>query len=240
MDSDSISLIQFVKDSEWISAYEEASWLANEKNEQLRVLPLTRFGREGFCYLDTFNTWHVVFGKSNHDHFQVILHYCIDSGNAVDFNCTDADTLLFQRFSSALQKCFDRAVESIDSTEVFFDQFIRQNSDSTIGIFLLPAFQPSGQAIYGREWYFLFSKDGLNLLKQSTYHSAIRSIWIGQPRDIWINYRDRDKLTLGSVHFAWSFKDYFKRIHIDMKRSTITLSKEGSEKYSWKKKQKSE
>jgi hypothetical protein len=73
----------------------------------------------------------------------------------------------------------------------------------------------------------------LVLLEQKSFVNVVTGVWIGQPRELWLNYRNADAPTVGSLFFTQSFRDYFTRIRIDTKISTSTTYKDNSGNYLW-------
>ncbi len=120
-----------------------------------------------------------------------------------------------------------------DTCNLYFNTFVHSNADQTISVWFLPAFQPSGQAIYGCEWEYVFDKTGKSFLKQNAFVNKLTGVWIGQPRELWLNYRNTDTPTPGSVFFALSFRDYFTRMRIDTRLSTSTIAKNANGEYCW-------
>ena len=178
-------------------------------------------------------TWHTVGGISDGNTFRITKHVIFDSANTIsDFTGISDTSKLIASFS-ALAKANTLFQIIRDTSNLYFNSFVLWHPDQTISVWILPAFQPSGQAIYGGEWEYIFDKSGKTLIKQNSFINRITGVWIGQPRELWLNYRNTDKPTLGSVFFAQSFRDYFTRIRIDTKTSTSTTKKETNGKYSW-------
>lgn len=179
------------------------------------------------------NTWHSIGGYSRGNSFIIKNHIIFDSANSIsEYNGT-SDTSKLNALGSALALANVQFQVIRDTSSIYFNSFVIRNPDQSICIRYLPQFQPSGQAIYGCEWEYDFNSTGKNFLSQSSYMKNITGVWVGQPRELWLNYRSADKPTLGSVFFALSFRDYFTRIRIDTRISTITTSKDKSGKYTW-------
>ena len=89
---------------------------------------------------------------------------------------------------------------------------------------MLPAFSPSNEAIYGGEFYYKFDRTGNSLLERKEYFQGhFRGFKTGKPREIWLDYKDLDKPTLGSIFFVWYYKQYFTNIFIENKKSRSTV-----------------
>jgi len=97
----------------------------------------------------------------------------------------------------------------------------------------LPAFQINNVAVYGGEFIYTIDPTAEKITKDDSYfQGSFRGFNITPPREIWLNYRERDKPTLGSIFFVWYYKRYFTNIFIDNAKTTSTLIKNGNE-YMW-------
>jgi hypothetical protein len=191
------------------------------------------FNFEWFSYKNN-NTWHSVGGNSFGKTFTIKSQIVFDSLNNISDYNDIPDTLKLNALGSALAQANSQFQIIRDTSSIYFNSFVISNPDETISIRYLPAFQPSGQALYGCEWEYIFDKTGINLLSQNSYINKITGVWIGQPRELWLNYRNTDKPTIGSIFFALSFRDYFTRIRIDTQTSTSTTTKDADGYYSWR------
>ena len=202
--------------------------LAIDKFSKLEDISTT----DWFSYNEN-NTWHTIGGITDGNSFSITKHVIFDSINSISDFTGISDTLTLNASGSALAKANTQFQKVRDTCNLYFNSFVVWNPDQTVSIWFLPALQPSGQAIYGCEWEYIFDKTGKNLLRQNSFTSKITGVWIGQPRELWLNYRNTDKPTIGSVFFALSFRDYFTRIRIDTRISTSTTTKDSKGNYSW-------
>lgn len=192
---------------------------------------------EWFSYKEN-NVWHSIGGNSTGNSFSIKNHIIFDSVNSISEFTGISDTSKINALGSALALANVQFQVIRDTSSIYFNSFVIPNPDQTICIRFLPAFQPSGQAIYGCEWECDFNNTGKKLLSQSFYVKNTTGVWVGQPRELWLNYRSVDKPTIGSVFFALSFRDYFTRIRIDTRISTSTTSKDKNGNYAWNHKMK--
>ena len=187
---------------------------------------------EWFSYTGS-NCWFTVAGKTDNNTFIISKHLKTDpSGNITEYTgIYDTSKLIASGLAlSQAQKQFQHIR---DTSNMYFSNFVNQNPDRTISVWYFPAFQPSGQAIYGCEWEYMFDSSGKSLIKQVSYSNSVTSVWIGQPRELWLNYRSADSATVGSLFFVQSFRDYFTRIRIDTRVITSTTSKNSKGNYIW-------
>ncbi len=187
---------------------------------------------EWFSYNEN-QIWHTIGGSFTGHVFTIARHMIIDSLYTISDYKGIYDTTRVNSSASALSQANDQFQLIRDTCNLYFNSFVVLNPDQTISIRFLPAFQPSGQAVYGYEWEYIYDKTGKILLHQKSYSKSLTAVWVGQPRELWINYRNTDKPTLGSVFFVLSFRDYFTRIRIDTRISTSTNAKDKNGKYIW-------
>ncbi len=187
---------------------------------------------EWFSYKEN-NSWHTFAGDSKDNSFKVTKHLTFDSLYTISENTDTYDSVKLVASGSALSLANTQFQIIRDTCNLYFNSFVNRNPDQTVSIWFLPAFQPSGQAVYGCEWEYVFDKTGKKLLRQNSFTNIMTGVWIGQPRELWLNYRNSDKPTVGSVFFSLSFRDYFTRIRIDTRKSTSTTTKDSAGDYTW-------
>ena len=225
---DSITFDKQLEIANWFIECEYYTQLAVDKFSKLEDVSSS----DWFSFSEN-QAWHTIGGISDGNSFRITQHVIFDSANRVSDFTGISDTSKLIASGSALARANTQFRSIRDTSNLYFNTFIYRNPDLTVSVWFLPAFQPSGQAIYGCEWEFVFDKNGINLLRQNKFTNKITGVWIGEPRELWLNYRNTDKPTLGSVFFAQYFRDYFTRIRIDTRISTSTTKKETSGKYSW-------
>lgn len=229
LELDTLKFEKQLEFADWLVEYEYFTQLAtNYTNNQPDILPVT----EWFSYREN-NTWHSIGGNITENTFNTSIHVIIDSLFSIsEFKgIYDTSTLNASGFALSMAQKLFRPLR--DTANLYFNSFLFMNPDQTISIWYLPAFQPSGQAVYGCEWEYIFDKTGKSLLRLNSYSAKITAVWVGQPRELWLNYRAADSPTVGSLFFVQSFRDYFTRIRIDTRISTSTVSKDSGGNYSW-------
>lgn len=179
------------------------------------------------------NGWIAQFGVLEKSSFKPLIRYEIDSSIRI------ADTFKFSfsrrdsAFSQALSLSVQQMQAIIDTNSFYFSTVVIENEDKTLSIWYLPAFQPSGQALYGVEWCFNFTSKGDKIVSNRHFIGAIRGVWIGQPREGWLNYRTVNFPTVGSLYFALKYRDYFTRLRIDTLLSVSSTSRNALGGYFW-------
>jgi hypothetical protein len=217
----------------WLVAYDEVAWkttdvmLASDKAE------LARLGRHWFCFQDKSGAWHAVYGKLENNKFDQVFHFVIDSAGKIARTSDKLDEAFLVSHARALDLAITKLNESVPPNSPRHNSYIRLNADKTFTVWLLPAFQPDSVAVYGGEFVYMIDAAASRITKDESYfQGAFRGFKTAPPREIWLNYREKDKPTLGSIFFVWYYKQYFTKIFIDNSMSTSTVIKNGND-YSW-------
>lgn len=221
---------------EWLSKYDVIAWwttdsvLAADVNERKRA-----GGKDWFCYQAPHDTWHAIYGKFANDTFDLVFHYVVDSTRTVRRTYDLVDTLLLNSYSRALQTANKQLTALRDTVKLHFNQFIKQNDDRTFSVWIFPAFQSDGTAVYGGEFIYTIDQSGTNILKDDSYFVGdFYGAKTNKRQEIWLNYPRVDKPTLGGIFFTWYYRDYFKQVTINCSKSNSFLLKDEKEnKWSW-------
>lgn len=243
--------VSALKAQETIRAFDTSAFnrnleLANELVEcdyitQMAIANLSQ--NEDISASDWFSvkisdTWHVIGNSFTGGSLQIDKHFMVDSLYTISiFSGTyDTSRLLAAGYAMDIANRLFQVIR--DTSSIYFSSLVHLNPDQTVSIWFLPALQPSGQAVYGCEWEYTFDYSGKNLLKKDSFTNKVTGVWIGQPRELWLNYRNTGKPTIGSLYFALSFRDYFTRLRIDTQQSTSTTWKDNNGNYIWSHKMK--
>jgi len=217
----------------WLVAYDEVAWkttdvmLASDKRE------VARLGQEWFCFQDKTGVWHAVYGKLENNKFDQIFHFVVDATGKISRTSDKLDDNFAVLHARALNLAIKKLNESVPSNSPRHNSYIRLNADKTFTVWLLPAFQPDSIAVYGGEFVYTVDSAAGKITKDESYfQGAFRGFKAAPPREIWLNYREKDKPTLGAIFFVWYYKQYFTKIFIDNAKSTSTIINNGND-YSW-------
>jgi hypothetical protein len=198
-----------------------------------KLSPMEDVSYTGWISYKADNVWHAIGGISTGSAINFTKHLVFDSINQMSEYSGFPDSAHLKPWGCALAHANTEFQLVRDTSKLYFNAFVHPNENQTISVWFLPAFQPSGQALYGCEWEYIFDKTGTMLIKQNSFTNKLTGVWIGQPRELWLNYRNTDNPTLGSVFFALAFRDYFTRIRIDTRFSISTTAKDASGNYTW-------
>ncbi|MBN1397609.1 MAG: hypothetical protein JXA06_06225 [Bacteroidetes bacterium] len=226
----------FQKDStaRWLCIYDKIAWWTSDSVMNQSSTEIQRLGGEWFCFQTEDSNWHAAFGKYKDGKFDLVFHYLVDTENKVSRIYEVIDTNLLNTYSRALITAKTKSKIITDSTKIRFNQYIRQNEDNTLTVWILPAFQPDGLAVFGGEFIYKIDRTGNIILEDSSYYQGqFRGIKVNKSKEVWIDYTELEKPTLGGVFFVWYYNRYFAKINLNNKNYVSTIMKILDENSFW-------
>ena len=221
------------KIAQWLVAYDTVAWKTTDLVMAGDKAELARLGREWFCFQDSKGVWHAVYGKLENNKFDQVFHYVIDGSGKIARTTDKIDEAFLIANAKALQLAQKKLIEVIPAGSPTHNTYIKRNDDKTFNVWIFPAFQTNGVAVYGGEFIYTIDATAEKITKDESYfQGAFRGFNAKPPREIWLNYTEKEKPTLGSIFFVWYYKDYFTRISIKNAKSTSSVIKNGDE-YMW-------
>lgn len=221
--------------AEWLVRYDLVAWKTTDVVVKQDPKELQKLGSEWFCFQDKDKNWHAVYGKLENDRYNLVFHFKMDENSKITRTNEKIDAEFLNLHARALATARQKLAERFKDRDVpRFNQYIRQNADKTFKVWLLPAFQTNGLAVYGGEFIYTLDKTGKKITKDESYFQGnFRAFKSRPPREIWLNYRELEKPTLGAIFFVWYYKSFFTKIFIDNSNSTSTVIKDDSRGYFW-------
>ena len=221
--------------AEWLVRYDLVAWKTTDELMKQDKKELEKLGAEWFCFQDKNNLWHAVYGKFENNKYNTVFHYTMDSASKITRVTDKIDEEFLNSHARALATANKQVITALKGADApRFNQYIKQNADKTFSVWILPAFQTNGVAVYGGEYIYTLDQTGNKITKDESYTQAdFRGFKADPPREIWLNYRETEKPTLGAIFFAWYYKEYFTNIFIDNSKTTSTVIKDGNKNYIW-------
>ena len=220
---------------QWLVEYDNVAWKTSDIVMKQDKSELAKLGREWFCFQDKDGLWHAVYGKYENSKFDLVFHFTFDSGFKITRSSGEIPADFLNSHARALVSASNQLEAALkDLDKPVFNQYIRQNADKTFTVWLLPAFQTNGYAVYGGDFTYTIDQTGNKIIKEDMYFQGdFRGFKADNPREIWLNYRDMEKPGLGAIFFVWYYKTYFTKIFIDNSKSTSTVIDSGKQNYLW-------
>ena len=217
--------------AEWLYEYDMVAWITSDSVMNQNKEDLARLGTDWFCFKKN-DIWHAIYGKYENNQFDQVFHFKVDKGQVIKTSET-VDTALLHRYSRALSTAQGEIKALKDTVNLRFNQYIKENDDQSLSVWILPAFQPNSVAVYGGEFNYTIDAKGVKILNDESYFQGqFRGFKVDNPRQIWLNYQEKDKPTIGSIFFAWYYKSYFSKIVIE-NSTTISTPFNSDNGWTW-------
>lgn len=223
------------KIAEWLVQYDLVAWKTTDEVLKQDPKELEKLGSEWFCFQDKNGLWHAVYGKFADEKYEMVFHFTMDKDSKITRTTEKVDAGFLNSHSKALIKANQQMQTALkDVPAPRFNQYIKQNADKTFTVWLLPAFQTNRMAVYGGEFIYTIDRTGSKILKDESYFQGdFRGFKTEPPREIWLNYSELEKPTLGAIFFVWYYKSYFTKIFIETAKSTSTVIQTEPQNYIW-------
>lgn len=191
--------------------YSSLDLLKSEPEEILNKISIYRF-----CLPDTNKTYRVYYGYPDSNLFKVTCSYKSDANfnfikDSSNYSAIDISLLynIAKKKEYILAKYYSRKV---DLSYYFLPD------SASIKMYLIPAWQGSGLSVYGPEFNFTFDYkgnqiDSLIIDKEPLAYNSEKE----NEDEIYLDYRDFDNPTVGSLFFIMLFKPYFSEIVLETK-----------------------
>jgi len=209
----------------WLVEYDRIAWVSTDELLKQDKKDIERLGSEWFCFQDKDKRWHAVYGKLTDGKYEMIFHFTVNADKIVRSD-EKVDAEFLDKHATALATARAKLLTSIPPQSPKFNQYIRRNVDKTFSVWLLPAFQTNGFAVFGGEGVYTIDTTGTKIIKDESYFQKdFRGFKASPPRAVAEDYREIDQPTIGGVFFVWYYKPYFTSIHLDTKNITSTVIK---------------
>ncbi len=219
---------------QWLVEYDEVAWKTSDVVMTEAKTEIAKLGSEWFCLQDAKKKWHAFYGKLTEAKFQAVFHYTFGPASKVTRSVESFDSKILDTHAIALATAKSKLLTSIPDGSPRFNQYIRKEPNGTFGVWMLPAFQPDGTAVYGGEAYYSIDSTGTKILKEESYFKPnFLGFKSSPPREIWLNFRELEKPNLGAIFFVWYYKPYFTKIFIDNAKSTSSIIDTGKGEFIW-------
>ena len=220
--------------AQWLVEYDNVAWKTSDVVTTQDKKELERLGQEWFCFQDKNSLWHAVYGKYEKDKYDLVFHFTMDKTGNITRNYDKLDAVFLDSHAQALATANKLVISKVGNQAPSFNQYIKQNADKTFTVWILPAFQTNGIAVYGGEFIYTIDQTGNKITKDESYFQGqFRGFKADKPREIWLDYIEKDKPTLGAIFFVWYYKQYFTNIFINNSKSTSTVVQNGNKEYIW-------
>ncbi|MBK8149490.1 MAG: hypothetical protein IPK58_15115 [Acidobacteria bacterium] len=156
--------------AKWLAEYDEVAWKTSDVVMAQDKKELARLGTAWFCFKDSKDAWHAVYGKFENSQFELVFHFTMDAKKVVTRSEEKPDSGMLGLYAKALGLGQAKVKERVGANAPAFNQYIRRNSDQTFTVWLFPAFQTNGLAVYGGEGIFTIDSKAEKITKDESYY----------------------------------------------------------------------
>ena len=218
---DIVDFNQKAKVAEWLLKYDLVAWKTSDVVMQESEAELAKLGKEWFCFQDKNDLWHAVYGKYEDGKYNTVFHFTMSGDEKILKSTEKIDQNFLDLHAGSLFTANKKMQETLEGNSApRFNQYIKQNTDKTFSVWIFPAFQSNGMAVYGGEFVYTIDQTGEKIIKDDSYFQGdFRGFKAEPPREIWLDYKELKKPTLGGIFFVWYYKQYFTKINLDTAES---------------------
>ncbi|EMR01928.1 hypothetical protein [Cesiribacter andamanensis] len=209
--------------ADWLLQYDAMAWQSADSIRQLPPQQQDRLGNEWFCYQTADGSWQAVYGRYSPQGYELIAHYRKGGNGSILRSTLAPDTAFLNAHGRALQTA-SRELQGLKaSINIRFNHYIRQQPDGRFTVWIFPAFQPNGLAVYGGEYCYTLDAGGRHILQDHSYSQGLfRAFKIGEHDEARLDYSELLQPSLGTVFFARYYNKFFSSICIENARFTST------------------
>src|SRR2546422_6608539 len=153
--------------------YDACAWRSSDALLQHDSATLGRLGPEWLCYIRG-GRWNAVFGRfdSTTDHYDIVVHYVLV--DTLPLHSTDPlDTAAVAAGARAIHHAHVLLPSSFESSGFRFNTYILPDP-THLTVWILPAWQPNGEAVFGAEAEYAFVATGHQLETQRVVEGPFR------------------------------------------------------------------
>ncbi|RYG50033.1 MAG: hypothetical protein EOO01_11620 [Chitinophagaceae bacterium] len=218
---------------EWLCKYDAVAWWTSDSVMAQSPDELSRLGAEWFCYEGKKDEWHAIYGKYVDDRFDMVFHFLVDTKGRISRLHQKPDTSLLHPYARAIVHA-RKDMEGVgDSIGYRFNQYVRRNKDGRFDVWIFPAFQTDGTAVYGAEYHYILNATGNTILRKDAYRGKIQAIKANPSGEVILDNSQFDHPSMGAVFFVWYYKEYFRHITIQNKETKTTVFKRPDGTFYW-------
>lgn len=194
--------------------YDACAWRSSDALVQNDSASLRRLGPEWLCYRQA-GRWNAVFGRfdTTTNRYDIVVHYVI-TDTLPKHSSEPLDTAAVTAGARALHQAATLLPSEFQSSGFRFNQYVLPSPVGLV-VWILPAWQSSGVAVFGGEAEFTFDSAGRHLQRQRVISGPLRWFQPDSTVEFRIDSNTRDDIpTVGDLFFYYLVRRYFKKIRI--------------------------
>ena len=213
----------------WLLRYDACGWRASDALLERDSASIPRLGPEWLCFRQG-GQWHAVFGRfdSTADRYEIVVHYLLR--DTVPINTREPlDTPMVTGAARALHYATAHLPQGFTASGFRFNTYVVPN-DSILVVWMLPAWQPTGEVVFGGEAEYAFDPSGRRLKQERVLDGPLRWFRPDSTVAFRIDSDSPDVPTVGNLFFFYLVRRYFKSVRIKTAQySSIRVASDSGE-----------
>ncbi|MEI6090775.1 MAG: hypothetical protein WCR42_10015 [bacterium] len=214
---------EYVALSYYLAQYDRVAWVSSDLVMQEPKDIISKMGREWFCFEDSLNRWHAIYGNYSFGSYTPLLHYVMDSV-LTDLKKTDiVKESFFNDYAEVIKRGYEELEKDSVNMNMRYNHFIKMDSLKNISIWFFPGIQQENKAVYGCEYYYKFDPKVETILEKNIVKGPLMYNVLDETKKIYLHYEKYETPPLQAIFYAVYFKKYFAEINIVTKDMLCTI-----------------
>ena len=213
----------------WLIAYDNCAWRSTDKLLERPPAERTGLSPIWMC-LNEASGWHALYGRYDEttDRYQVRFHFRV-TRDSVTPATTPLDTARVGSAARALAAAVRDLPELFRKSGARFNTYVQFRSDSALSVWVLPAWQPNGVALFGAEARFDYQPGGRVRIGTHSILGPLRGTRPDSTVAFRIDSNGEGAPTVGDLFFYYQMRPYFSEVRIQTPRYSSSVLRTGED-----------
>ena len=198
----------------WLLAYDRCAWRSSDELVKQPREALDGLGPVWMC-LEEDGTWHALYGRFDEaaERYTVRFHYQV-ARSSVSLSSAPLDSARMTAAARALAAAVGSLPDAFRRSGARFNSYVQFRGESGLSVWILPAWQPNGVALFGAEARYDYSADGSTRVGQHVIPGPLRGTRPDTAVAFRIDSNGSDAPTVGDLFFHYLMRPYFASMRI--------------------------
>lgn len=207
----------------WLVAYDRCAWRSTDELLKQPRESLQGLSPVWLC-LEQGGAWDAVYGQWDEaaDQYRVAFHYRV-ARDTVVLTRTPLDTARLNSAARAISTTLRSLPAAFAQSGARFNTYVQPRGDSALSVWVLPAWQTNGVALFGAEARHDYRSDGRVRVGEQVIEGPLRGTRPDTTVAFRIDSNGAGVPTVGDLVFFFLMRPYFASIRIQTERFSSTI-----------------